>query len=130
MRKFLVVVFSIYFLAGHVFLLQVLRTPQLYDHFYRHRQDQAIGLLQFLDQHYNRCADGDQDEAEDRSLPFKSAVSSPGPHTGFGFLKAASPDLFVGSCGDLLTVHVIQQEGREVPASIFQPPRPTTGLLS
>lgn len=67
----------IFILFGYLFSFtefrELLKLPSLIEHFTEHQsQDEHISFTEFLCMHYLHTQDNDGDDAEDRSLPFKS----------------------------------------------------------
>jgi|SRR5215203_4307443 len=52
---------------------QLLKLPVLMKHFYTHRNQDNVSLLEFLASHYT-SEHNDADRAEDEKLPFKSII--------------------------------------------------------
>ncbi len=54
-------------------LHQLLKLPFLIEHFFEHKeQTQSITIWEFLSLHYAHHSDQDNDDEQDRKLPFKS----------------------------------------------------------
>jgi hypothetical protein len=68
----LYLLFALSLLSNECFV-QLLKAPKLIAHYLDHQQrDTAIGLFQFLSMHYWGEDINDNDDQQDRQLPFKS----------------------------------------------------------
>lgn len=77
MRRLLITGLVLQVLAGDIFILQLLKTPLLIQHFRLHRENKPTGIIDFLALHYNGKEEkNDTDQREDNTLPFKSGVSA------------------------------------------------------
>jgi hypothetical protein len=74
MRKYLMIVTAILFLNSTTELHQLLRLPLLFNHYTHHKTENAdLSLLVFLKLHYTGNHPSDNDDKDDKELPFKSA---------------------------------------------------------
>jgi hypothetical protein len=123
MKKVFLYWLIIYFGMGNIFLLQVIKFPDLNNHYQLHFQHDALTLLEFLNLHYNTKEDkNDKDLAADNALPFKSSVSGEKP------FNSSQPEkhkqvLINTPAHQLLFVIVTKDGGQQLQSEIFQPPR-------
>ena len=77
MRKVVAIGMLLLLVTTHTELGQLLRIPLLLQHYSKHRtNNDGLSFLHFLKDHYT-TAHNDEDQAEDRQLPFKSAYDHP-----------------------------------------------------
>lgn len=72
--------------------VEVLKVPQLVKHFAQHLQnDPDTTLVDFLVEHYSGIPHTDNDDSEDRKLPFKTSEYTAGVITCFFVPQTAVP---------------------------------------
>jgi hypothetical protein len=77
MRKLIAIGMLLLLVTTYTELGQLLRVPLLLQHYSKHRMNEnGLSFLHFLKDHYTG-AHNDDDQAEDRQLPFKSAYDHP-----------------------------------------------------
>lgn len=77
MCKILTILLLFIFSVTQTELGQLLKLPFLFEHYSKHRQyNQALSFIDFLKDHYSRDHQ-DQDQKEDRKLPFHSSICNP-----------------------------------------------------
>jgi len=73
MQRALLIITTLLFLNSSTELHQLFRLPMLVQHYHQHRQqDPSLSLFGFLKIHYSNDHPGDNDDNDDRQLPFKS----------------------------------------------------------
>ena len=123
MKKMFLCWLIVYFGMGNIFLLQVIKFPDLNHHYQLHFQNDALTLLEFLNLHYNSKEDkNDKDLAADNALPFKSSVSGEKPFNSSQPEKNKQVVLFTPA-QQLLFAKVTKDGGQQQLSEIFQPPR-------
>jgi hypothetical protein len=76
MRKTLLIISSMLFLVSSTELHEFLRLPYFLNHFFHHHsKDPRISFLDFIKIHYSGSHPNDNDENDDKELPFKSKGS-------------------------------------------------------
>ncbi|MBK9319671.1 MAG: hypothetical protein IPM91_13230 [Bacteroidetes bacterium] len=123
MKKIFLYWLIVYFGMGNIFLLQVIKFPDLNNHYQLHFQSDALTLFEFLNLHYNTREDEtDKDLAADNALPFKSSVSGEKP------FNSSPPEnrqevVLHTPAQLLLFAKVTKDGGQQLQSEIFQPPR-------
>lgn len=73
MKKILLIIITVSFIASVTELHQLLKLPMALSHFKQHqKEDKNISLAGFLRLHYLPGHPDDKDESEDQQLPFKN----------------------------------------------------------
>lgn len=128
MRRRFIYFTAVLFLVSSTELHELVRLPLLVSHFLQHRHSsQSLNLTGFIQLHYQGDHPDDNDDGEDRQLPFKSI------HDG---LKAEfTNNIFPGQLTESIGIPVVQPAAY-CPAGIplhraygvFHPPRSATGI--
>ncbi len=120
MRKYVAICLLVLMVSIQTPVGQVFRIPLLIEHLLKHRQQNQVSLLDFLNEHY--AGDhSDADLPEDEQLPFKTIIPY---HIGHAlvphFIKAGQNYLLPLEKLFATPAHITIQQHL---ASIFHPPR-------
>lgn len=73
MKKTISIILLFSYLNSYTEFRELLKLPLLIEHFSEHNSnDHSLSFSEFLCMHYLHAQDNDGDDAQDRSLPFKS----------------------------------------------------------
>lgn len=73
MRSIIAIFFLMLFAATESPLGQLLKLPVLIEHFQKHKKQDKVSFLKFLNDHYSK-EHRDADQPEDEQLPFKTVM--------------------------------------------------------
>lgn len=120
MRILVTILLLILVTLTQTYLGELLKLPALIEHFYKHKKQDGVSLMEFLKGHYT-SKHNDADQPEDERLPFKTITTQ---HIGFAVLPGVVKTDF-SLCFDI--------PGKLIPPdfyspqqhlySIFHPPR-------
>lgn len=105
MRRYFIYYTAIFFLFSSTELHELVRLPLLITHYFHHsHSNREMGLTGFIRLHYTGEHPADQDDGEDRQLPFKTQNDGlkpeitntifPGPLTAICIIPAEQPSSF------------------------------------
>jgi hypothetical protein len=128
MRKRFICFTAVLFLVSSTELHELVRLPLLVSHFIHHRHSsQSLNLAGFIHLHYRVNHPADNDDGEDRQLPFKSLND--------GLKAEFTNTIFPGALTENISIPVVQPaaycpEGIPLHRAygVFHPPRIATGI--
>jgi hypothetical protein len=108
------------FLSAQTPLGQILKLPLLIEHFYGHKQQSSVSLINFIIDHYSH-EHHDADRSEDQQLPFKTVELC---NIGSAIIPAAFQTDFSiqPNCLQKVAVNDVHRLQQHL-CSIFHPPR-------
>ncbi len=123
MKKLFLCWLILYAGTGNIFLLQILKIPDLIVHYNLHSQSKEISIVDFFAIHYNgKDVAQDEDMAADNGLPFKSVVA--GEKTINSLQPETDKHLFLFTSSSALIFVNYTADALKTPVTeIFQPPR-------
>jgi hypothetical protein len=99
---------------------QLFKLPLLVEHFIKHKKQEGVSMLAFLQDHYSSSHD-DADRPEDETLPFKNILLY---SIGVALVPAAvSTQLHVALFSQQPIIFPLAYTPQQHLASIFHPPR-------
>lgn len=123
MKRYIFFLATILFLGSSTELHELARIPALLKHYSHHRSENpSLSLLDFLKLHYAGNHPDDNDESEDKGLPFKSGESMIHTDIPLAIITRSGENPFNYLNEKAITCH---PEGAllQRSVSIFHPPR-------
>ncbi len=120
MRVIAIILLLILVTLTQTCLGELLKLPALIEHFYKHKEEDGVSLMEFLKGHYT-SKHNDADQSEDERLPFKTITTQ---YIGFAVLPIVVRTDF-SFCFDIrrkLTPPDFYSPQQHL-CSIFHPPR-------
>lgn len=122
MKKIIAVLLALFFIGGTLNVVEMLRIPNLVEHFFHHQEHQAINFVPFINSHYSGM-ENDKDAKEDNSLPFKSQLPNIFSFHFFKVIESGNSIVFNGYLSSLLPIRNSFTPSVGNKSEIWQPPR-------
>ena len=127
MKRLFIILIALQVLSGNHFLPELLKLPQLVQHFNEHRmENNGISLLDFLTLHYFNAEHQEKDKTRHKSLPLKSDNCAHHDMMKMRFLAPPSVSEPVEVIFSTKTKPAIIENpffDSKIRFSVFQPPR-------
>lgn len=125
MKKFISIIVLFSYLSSYTEFRELLKLPLLVQHFSEHNShDHSLSFSEFLCMHYLHTQDSDGDDAQDKSLPFKSHSNSTlNLTTNFHPLSNTIEIKSIETVIAKLNINTENFSYSSFPSTIWQPPK-------